>query len=173
MKRKAIEQINRLAGLIVAAMLAFTLIPSHMDVAYAENETEKTVNGLGVTSLTDPQYGNGGWCKVYFGSSGTPIRFNVLNTNETNFGDATTLLLDCDSIVESIYAASYNEYSWGGSITRYWMRMVVLKERFTVQEQEAIYKGTKPEPAEGDVYPLYGYRGLEYEFDDLFGLSSI
>ena len=50
-----------------------------MQKLYKKNAdaTEKTVTGLGVSSIINPEYENGGWNKVYFGSKNGPIGFSV------------------------------------------------------------------------------------------------
>ena len=57
-------------------------------VCTARADASKTISGLGTTGIENPTSGSGGWSKVYFGKYGTtptPILFNVLKNEETNF----------------------------------------------------------------------------------------
>ena len=100
----------------------------------------KTIDGLGIGSIGNPQYGAGGWDKVYFGSDtpedlwlindfgdydlitpSEPVLFNVLNNHETYFSSdgEPTMLLDCANV-----QYRYNPYhyyanpGWLGSYIR-------------------------------------------------------
>ena len=100
----------------------------------------KTIDGLGIGSIGNPQPGAGGWDRVYFGSStpedlwllndfgdidlitpSEPVLFNVLNNHETYFSSdgEPTMLLDCANV-----QYRYNPYhyyanpNWSGSYIR-------------------------------------------------------
>ena len=160
--------VRRLLVLILAAALTFTMMPLDTNVAYAESDpgstAEKTVTCLGVSELNDPQYGNGGWCKVYYGSkTGTPLRFKVLSTHETVFG-GNTMLLDCDRIIDKGRAIYSWHYEWERSITRGHLGSI-LTQYFNDPEKWAISLSTKAKISTeaGDVFsePLFEYEPLK------------
>ena len=113
---------------------------------------EKEITGLGTGDIANPQFANGGWNKVYFGSnedSGeAPMLFNVLNTHETNFG-GQTMFLDCSTIIENrAIGGARNNYFDSG--TDYYLNNQFFETRFTTQEQNAIAQSVKLSQAPGD-----------------------
>ena len=159
MKVKTIKQsIRKLVAFSLAATLTLSgIVPlgdSAAEKVYAQDESEKIVTGLGVSSLTNPNNGSGGWCKVYFGSNDSnPLRFNVLNTHETVFGSDTTLFLDCDTVPFRSKASCGWDYRWSKSNSRSSLDSFMSK-KLSQADQAAVYSSTKTEPAEGDVYDI-------------------
>ena len=139
---------KRLTGrclvLLLCAVLALGLFTT---AAFAD---EKTITGLGTGAISNPAEGAGGWSKVYFGSKGRPIRFNVLTTNTGDFG-GTTMLLDCASILQymkfdndgSPNAGAQKANEWAYSDIRTWLNGDFLTGRFTTVEASAIAESTR------------------------------
>ncbi len=154
---------------ILAIVLACGMMPVNSYTVHAESGPDKTVTDLGVSPLRNPNLGNGGWCKMYYLSASTPLRFKVLNIHETRFG-GETLLLDCDSIIGRTHGANSWDYHWTvGSQVRNWLAFHG-EDRATDAEIGTMHRSYKSEPAEGDVYPVYDPQGiLDYEFDRMEG----
>ncbi len=155
---------------MIAAVLAaaFVMMMTAAAAYAAGPETEKVVTGLGVTPMNDPRTGDGGWCKVYYGNAGTPLRFKVLNTHETDFG-SETLFIDCDSIISRDFAALWWDYHWQGSQLQ-GATYFDTKYRLTDAEFGAVHQSTKSEPdiEGGDIFPVYDPQGiLDYEFEGI------
>lgn len=144
----------KLTGKAMAVFLALAMILGFMPLthtpAYAEDGTGKTITGLGTGAITNPTKGN--WDKVYFGSQSDPIKFNVLQINETHFG-GNTMLLDCEGSVST--QAFGTNIRWADSSIRSWLNGGFLESRFTGPERSAIARSTKTEKADndGDNYP--------------------
>ena len=109
---------------------------------------DKTITGLGTGSISNPEKGN--WNKVYFGSKGDPIMFNVLQINESHFG-GNTLLLDCASVLEQkpFDENSGHTNDWSKCTLKDWLNGDFLNDRFTDPETAAIAESNKKEAAEG------------------------
>ena len=100
--------------------LLFSLMTAYADseTEILENTSDKEVTGLGISPIINPEYGNGNWNKVWYGSGSAPLRFNVLNIHETNMSQGKVgMLLDCDSIVRGADKAMNNFwlYEWHNS----------------------------------------------------------
>ncbi len=159
----------RVSAMILAAVLMCALLPADTYTAYAETGADKQVTGLGVSPLRKPYLGNGGWCKVYYMSARTPLRFKVLNTHETCFG-GETLLLDCDSIIDRTHGSNSWDYHWDRtSQIQNWLG-IHGEDRATDAEIGTMHRSAKSEPAAGDIYPVYDPQGiLDYEFETMNG----
>ncbi len=163
----------RIAVLAMTLMMTFAAVPLMGDVAFADDEKTTTGLSLGVSDLNNPAEGAGGWCKVYYGSAKAPLRFNVLNKNETVFSNASTptLLLDCDSIVKTGIASTALIYAWSGSDMATALSSIG-NEYFTEADTFGIYKSRKIYPASDDCYPYPDEDNKEYEFEG-FGGSGV
>ena len=155
---------RKLLGLLLCAVMIAGLLPGTLSLARAEKE--KAITGLGTGAISNPTEGAGGWSKVYFGSKDSPILFNVLTTNTSNFG-GTTMLLDCASILQNMKfdddgspntgAQKANE--WAFSDIRTWLNGTFLTDRFTTVEASAIAESTKAGKGQGDGDGYSGYLG--------------
>ena len=115
---------------------------------------DKEIFGLGTSGISNPEYANGGWNKVYFGSnedSGEePLLFNVLNTHETCFG-GDTMFLDCTKVLVNMSSGNFrNEYFHPGNKINKYLNGEFLQQRFTSGEQDAIAYSVKGGHAPGD-----------------------
>ena len=144
---------------VLALCLCFTVFGGS---AFAENTAaDKTISGLGTGAISNPSRGS--WDNVYYGSKSDPIKFHVLQINETHFG-GETMLLDCAGILKTM---QYNTVStklarfWSNSQVKSWLNGSDFKNsRFTAAEISAMAESTKSAKADG--YDGSGSSSLEY-----------
>ena len=86
-----------------------------------DEDWNKTVFGLSTTGISDPRYA-GHVAHDWYGSfvwygkyDGTPVKYRVLSTNTSKYGE-NTMFLDCDSI---LYKAQFNP-NYSGSNVNTW-----------------------------------------------------
>lgn len=107
---------------------------------------DKTIAGLGtgvISNPTVPTASTDAWqgSYVYFGTyGGNPVKYRVLDNNTSVFG-GTTMLLDCDSILELHVFGNSNV--WADSNIRTYLNETILTNCFTSIEQNAIASSTK------------------------------
>ena len=102
MKRKGLLKRN-LAVLLTAVMTLgiVSLGPNDVTKVRAEETKSKSTIMLGTSGIGNPSSSGGGWSYVYFGTyNNSPVKYRVLAKETTDFGK-TTMLLDCDSILEN------------------------------------------------------------------------
>ena len=135
------------------------IVIAMMSIMLTLTAQAKEVSGLGIGDISNPTTGN--WNKVYFGSQSDPIRFNVLQVNETHFG-GNTMLLDCETTISHTKAFDSSSNVWETSSIRSWLNGDFKKERFTKVEQSVIANSVKAVKAEG-------YDGHGWETGDASG----
>lgn len=132
------------------------------------NTSGKEVTGLGITPIINPEYGNGNWNKVWFGSGSAPLRFNVLNTHETNMSQGKVgMLLDCDSIVRGADKAMNNFwlYEWPNSDLARSVKWI-LDDRFDETERAAgiLLPPNKPNKSDTDGADIHSAGNKKYMY---------
>jgi len=156
-KRKILKR--GLASLL-AAVLAVGLLPmmpGNMATVKAA-DGDKTIAGLGTGMIADPTVPSAdtdAWkgSYVYFGTyGGNSVKYRVLDSNTTVFG-GKTMLLDCDSILEThafdedgnANTGYTNANEWAGSDIRTYLNGTFLTNtnNFSEAEQSAIASSTK------------------------------
>ena len=120
-----------------------------------EAPTMNAIN-IGTPGIVDPAVptsANDAWkgCYVYFGTyNGSPVKYRVLDSETSVFG-GTTMLLDCDSVLETrtfdedgnANTGYTNANEWAGSDIRTYLNETFLSSNFSNQEQSAIASSTK------------------------------
>ena len=145
---------------LLAAVLAVGLLPmmpGNMATVKAA-DGDKTIAGLGTGMIADPTVPSAdtdAWkgSYVYFGTyGGNSVKYRVLDSNTTVFG-GKTMLLDCDSILEThafdedghANTGYTNANEWAGSDIRTYLNGTFLTNtnNFSAVEQSAIAPSTK------------------------------
>ncbi len=152
----------------IASLLAVVLAVGLLPVMPDNTLTVKAADGvtpamtLGTGSIADPAVPastNDAWTGsyVYFGTyNGNPVKYRVLDSETTVFGGAT-MLLDCDSILESRRAFDdSSDNNWELSDIRTYLNGEFLTNNFTTAEQNAIAESTK-DAADGQDGDEKGY----------------
>ena len=142
-----------LLGLLLCAVMVTSLLPGMMLTARADG---KTITGLGTEAISNPTTGTDtstAWqgSYVYYGGA-NPLKFRVLSKKTSEFG-GTTMLLDCDSILQDLPFDNTTPYSnvWKDSTIKTWLNgESFLGTRFTAAEKTAIAASTKENQADGD-----------------------
>ena len=135
-----------------------------------KNASDKDVTGLGISPIINPEYGNGNWNKVWYGSGSAPLRFNVLNVHETNMSQGKVgMLLDCDSIVRGADKAMNNFwlYEWHKSDLARSVKWI-LDDRFDEPERSGglLLTPNKPNKSETDGPDIYISGNKKYNYTD-------
>ena len=144
-----------LAVVLVVGMLP--MMPGNMATVKAA-DGDKTIAGLGTGMIADPTVPSAdtdAWkgSYVYFGTyGGNSVKYRVLDSNTTVFG-GKTMLLDCDSILEThafdedghANTGYTNANEWAGSDIRTYLNGTFLTNtnNFSAVEQSAIAPSTK------------------------------
>ena len=150
--------------------LLFSLMTAYADseTEILENTSDKEVTGLGISPIINPEYGNGNWNKVWYGSGSAPLRFNVLNIHETNMSQGKVgMLLDCDSIVRGADKAMNNFwlYEWHNSDLARSVKWI-LDDRFDEPERSGglLLTPNKPNKSETDGPDIYTSGNKKYNY---------
>ncbi len=154
-------------AMILLAAFALLLIyrpgAGFLPGARAEEAGEKDISGLGTGVIANPGTGTGMWNKVYFGSAGAPVVFNVLANYTTDFGSADKPTMLLDSAANYLMKAFDDEDNytneWDNSTLRTWLNGAFLDSAFTAAEKAAIAASRKAAKAQGDGS---GWSALNY-----------
>ncbi len=115
----------------------------------AKASTGKTVIELGTSKIKNPilpENSTADWKGnyVYFGTfQNTPVKYRVLD-NESNLFGGTTMLLDCDSVLE-VRIFDPVDTTWSNSALKTYLNGDFFNNNFTQQERDAIASSTKPQ----------------------------
>lgn len=115
----------------------------------AKASTGKTVIELGTSKIKNPippENSSANWKGnyVYFGTfQNTPVKYRVLD-NESNLFGGTTMLLDCDSVLE-VRIFDPTAITWSNSALSTYLNGDFFNNNFTPQERNAIASSTKPQ----------------------------
>ena len=115
----------------------------------AKASTGKTVIELGTSKIKNPippENSTADWKGnyVYFGTfQNTPVKYRVLD-NESNLFGGTTMLLDCDSVLE-VRIFDPVDTTWSNSALKTYLNGDFFNNNFTPQERDAIASSTKPQ----------------------------
>ncbi len=115
----------------------------------AKASTGKTVIELGTSKIKNPippENSSANWKGnyVYFGTfQNTPVKYRVLD-NESNLFGGTTMLLDCDSVLE-VRIFDPVDTTWSNSALKTYLNGDFFNNNFTQQERDAIASSTKPQ----------------------------
>ena len=162
---------RRIVASILSLLLAVTAfelaLPQAALNVYAATEKSESNTALGVSNISNPTPGAGGWSYVYYGRyGGSAMKYRVLDKASNDFG-GNTMLLDCDSTITNKSYAHVSSITWDGDYCeiRPWLNgddfygNYNKTDVFTRQEQAAIAGSTKGSPAGGDGE---GYDVLSY-----------
>ena len=156
-----------LAAVVLSAVIGMSIIPEMGMVSTVHAEGVKTITGLGTGTIGNPNKPASGSIKwsgsyVYYGKyKNNPVKYRVLSKKTTDFG-GSTMLLDCDSILEQMSFDSdaqtnqgaEKENEWALSDIRAWLNgssFLGSTSVFSTVEKEAIVKST----AERHVFAEY------------------
>ena len=174
---------------LLAAVLAVGLLPmmpGNMATVKAA-DGDKTIAGLGTGMIADPTVPSAdtdAWkgSYVYFGTyGGNSVKYRVLDSNTTVFG-GKTMLLDCDSILEThafdedghANTGYTNANEWAGSDIRTYLNGTFLTNtnNFSATEQSAIASSTKSvaDGTDGNGWSYLSYASLSN--DKIFFLDA-
>ena len=174
---------------LLAAVLAVGLLPmmpGNMATVKAA-DGDKTIAGLGTGMIADPTVPSAdtdAWkgSYVYFGTyGGNSVKYRVLDSNTTVFG-GKTMLLDCDSILEThafdedrnANTGYTNANEWAGSDIRTYLNGTFLTNtnNFSATEQSAIASSTKSvaDGTDGNGWSYLSYASLSD--DKIFFLDA-
>ncbi|MBO4927909.1 MAG: hypothetical protein J5379_06640 [Clostridiales bacterium] len=121
MNEKVKKRVRRLSAWALSAVMGVALIPSVTAPKKVQAAWKKSANNttIGVSGISNPNpsvFTSTSWSGdyVYFGNyEGSPMRFRVLNTDETKYG-GHTLFLDSDTVLYSAYFDSIRN-DWANS----------------------------------------------------------
>ena len=159
MRKRLKKNLALITGMMLAVSAMVGIMPQTAGTVIAAGD--KTITGLGTGAIADPTPGAGGWSYVYYGTYGNnSVKYRVLDVQTTDFS-GSTMLLDCDSILESMqmdatfdqnryqndqtYHNSY-AYSWTNSTIYSWLNGNDFYGNtgvFTAAEKAAIAVSTK------------------------------
>ena len=155
MKRKGLLRRN-LAFLLTAvmAMGIVSLGPNDVTKVQAEETKSKSTIMLGTSGIGNPSSSDSGWSYVYFGTyNNSPVKYRVLDNETTDFSE-TTMLLDCDTVLEMrLFDGSSN--IWASSDIKKYLNSEgdysangFLTSSFSALEKAAIAESTTSESEE-------------------------
>ena len=171
---------------VVLAVGLLPMMPGNMATVKAA-DGDKTIAGLGTGMIADPTVPSAdtdAWkgSYVYFGTyGGNSVKYRVLDSNTTVFG-GKTMLLDCDSILEThafdedghANTGYTNANEWAGSDIRTYLNGTFLTNtnNFSATEQSAIASSTKSvaDGTDGNGWSYLSYASLSD--DKIFFLDA-
>ena len=176
MRKRLKKCLALITGIMFAVSAVVCILPPTAGTVTAAGD--KTITGLGTGAIADPTPGAGGWSYVYYGTYGNnSVKYRVLDVQTTDFS-GNTMLLDCDSILESMqmdatfdyyryrndqtYRNSY-AYSWTNSTIYNWLNGNDFYGNagvFTAAEKAAIAASTKTGGSNNDGQ---GYASLDFQ----------
>ncbi len=179
---------NKLAGKAAGIMLSIFIVAAFMPVlpestetAYAGTTADKVcsdVGGIGNPTSTSDTAAAWTGDYVYFGTyNSDPVKFRVLNKNETSFGGSTMLLDSNYTLKEIKFRADNSSNIWAGSDLEEWMNGTEAGQflnGFTSGEQDAVFDSVKPEASGAGSLPRssFGYGPLKSSGEKVFALDS-
>ena len=154
MKRRGLFK-RSLAFLLMSVMTVGLVSYMPNDVSKVQAEETKTIAGLGTSAIANPTSSEDKWSGsyVYFGTyNESPVKYRVLNNKTSVFG-GTTMLLDCDSVLENM-RFDENSRAWQYSEIRKKLTgesESFLTKSFSAIEQNAIATSSKTAVYAGDA----------------------